>query len=153
MNTGKEIGLNKKQYKNLMADLQGTELQQEGFHENLSWDDYVAELEHFADDDETLKRLIHMKKQEDMIDDITLTRIMASNFATAKEYIDKMTIAKRIAILDEVYTYREYLYETASRYGGEGLAKSEQLTANEFKAVMGRIKHLEILQNWLFGIM
>jgi CRISPR/Cas system Type II protein with McrA/HNH and RuvC-like nuclease domain len=153
MNTIKETGLNKEQYKNIIADLQKTGLQQDNFHEDLSWDDYVTELEHFADDDETLKRLIHMKSQENMINEITLTKIMASNFTTAKEYIDKMTIGKRIAILDEVYTYREYLYETVSRYGGEGLAKDKQLTASEFKIVMGRIKHLEILQNWLFGIM
>lgn len=144
--------MNKEQYKGLMTDLKGTELQQELFHEDFTWDEYVAELDRCVDDDKTLKQLIRMKNQEDLINDVTLDKIMSSNFMSAKEVIEQMTIAKRIKMLDEVYAYREYLYENISRYGMEGLSKDEQLTANEFRVLIGRIKHLEILQNWLFGI-
>lgn len=152
MENKKQAGLTKEQYKGLMTDLQGTELQQETFHQDFTWDQYVAELDRCVDDDKKLKQLIRMKGQEDMVNDVSLDKIMSSNFTTAKEIIEQMTIAKRIKMLDEVYTYREYLYENIGRYGMEGLSKEEQLTANEFRILMGRIKHLEILQNWLFGI-
>ena len=152
MDNKQQVGLTKKQYTSLVVDLQGTELQQETFHQDLTWDQYVAELDHCVDDDKKLKHLIHMKDHEDMVNDVTLDKIMSSNFPVAKDLIDQMTIAKRIKMLDEVYTYREFLYENIGRYGMEGLSKEEQLTANEFRVLMGRIKHLEILQNWLFGI-
>lgn len=143
---------NKEEYKNILNDLQGTELQQEDFHTDFTWDNYVAELDQCAGDDKKLKRLIHMKEQEDMVNEVKLEKIMSSNFMSAKEIIDQMTIVKRIALLDEVYNYREFLYESISRYGMEGIPKDEQLTASDFRLLMGRIKHLEILQNWLFGI-
>jgi hypothetical protein len=152
MDNKKPVSLTKEQYKNILNDLQGTELQQESFHNDLTWDQYVAELDHCVEDDKKLKQLIRMKDQEELVNDVTLERIMSSNFMSAKEVIEQMTIAKRIKMLDEVYTYREFLYENISRYGMEGLSKDEQLTANEFRLLMGRIKHLEILQNWLFGI-
>lgn len=152
MDNKQQVGITKEQYISLVEDLQGTELQQETFHQDLTWDQYVAELDHCVDDDKKLKHLIHMKGHEDMVNDVTLDKIMSSNFPVAKDLIDQMTIAKRIKMLDEVYTYREFLYENIGRYGMEGLSKEEQLTANEFRVLMGRIKHLEILQNWLFGI-
>jgi hypothetical protein len=152
MDNKQQVGITKEQYTSLVVDLQGTELQQETFHQDLTWDQYVAELDRCVDDDKKLKHLIHMKDHEDMVNDVTLDKIMSSNFPVAKDLIDQMTIAKRIKMLDEVYTYREFLYENIGRYGMEGLAKEEQLTANEFRVLMGRIKHLEILQNWLFGI-
>ena len=152
MDNKQQVGITKEQYTSLVVDLQGTELQQETFHQDLTWDQYVAELDHCVDDDKKLKHLIHMKDHEDMVNGVTLDKIMSSNFPVAKDLIDQMTIAKRIKMLDEVYTYREFLYENIGRYGMEGLPKEEQLTANEFRVLMGRIKHLEILQNWLFGI-
>lgn len=152
MDNKQQVGITKEQYTGLVVDLQGTELQQETFHQDLTWDQYVAELDHCVDDDKKLKHLIHMKDHEDMVNDVTLDKIMSSNFPVAKDLIDQMTIVKRIKMLDEVYTYREFLYENIGRYGMEGLSKEEQLTANEFRVLMGRIKHLEILQNWLFGI-
>lgn len=152
MDNKKQVGLTKEQYKGMLADLQGTDLQQETFHQDFTWDQYVAELDRCVDDGKKLKQLIHMKDHEDMINEVTLDKIMSSNFTVAKDLIDQMTIAKRIKMLDEVYTYREFLYENIGRYGMEGLSKEEQLTANEFRVLMGRIKHLEILQNWLFGI-
>ena len=63
-----------------------------------------------------------------------------------------MTIAKRISILDELAKYRDFLYDTVGDYGRQGIPLEEQLSANDFRALVGRIKHLEILQNWLYGI-
>jgi hypothetical protein len=152
MDNNKQVSLTREQYTGLIKNMQGTELQQETFHQEITWDQYVAELEQHVNDDKKLRQLIHMKEHEDIINDVTLDKIMSSNFPVAKDTIDQMTIAKRIKMLDEVYTYRDFLYENIGRYGVEGLSKEEQLTASEFKILMGRIKHLEILQNWLFGI-
>lgn len=152
MENKKPVSLTKEQYKDILNDLKGTELQQDHFHTDYTWDQYVAELDRCVDDDKKLKQLIRMKDQEEMVNEVTLDKIMSFNFLAAKEVIEQMTIAKRIKMLDEVYAYREFLYENISRYGLEGLSKDEQLTANEFRILMGRIKHLEILQNWLYGI-
>lgn len=129
-------------------------IQQESFHEDMGWDEYIAETNRLmqADDQGKLKKLLRMKNEEDMVNDVTLESIMRTNFMNAKEVIGKMTIAKRIKILEELDTYKSYLYESLNRFGAEGVPKEEQLSATDFRALLGRIKHLEILQNWLFGI-
>lgn len=129
-------------------------IQQESFHEDMGWDEYIAETNRLmrADDQGKLKELLRMKNEEDMVNDVTLESIMRTNFMSAKEVIGKMTIAKRIKILEELDTYKSYLYESLNRFGAEGIPKEEQLSATDFRALLGRIKHLEILQNWLFGI-
>ncbi len=35
---------------------------------------------------------------------------------------------------------------------GEGIDKDEQLSPESFRALLGKIKHIEIIQNWLYGI-
>ena len=84
--------------------------------------------------------------------EVSLEQVLTSSFQTAKDTIDKMTLAKRIEMLDDLDKYRDYLYEQVNRYGAQGLSKDEQLKASEFRVIMGRIKHMEIIQNWLFGI-
>lgn len=143
---------NKEQYKSLMTSMQGTELQQEKFHQDLTWDEYVAELDKYAEQDQKLHRLIHQKAHEELINDVSLDKLMSLNFTVAKSTIDQMTMVKRIQMLDSVFEYRDYLYEALGRYGVEDIPKEEQTTAAEFKILMGRIKHLEIVQNCLFGI-
>lgn len=138
--------------KEMMQELYDKELRQESFHENMTWDEYVAELAAAKDDDKALKAIIAFKKHEEAIDGITLTEIMSIQFMEAKKRIDQMTLAKRIALLEDVHAYRDQLYEGVDRYGKEGLSKDEQLSASDFRILMGRIKHLEILQGWLYGI-
>lgn len=146
----------REQYVNLLTDMstdkQFAGLQQTVFPEALTWDDYVSELNQVTKDDPKLKQLIRQKKQEDLISNVTLDKIMSSGFTEAKKAIDQMTIAKRIQMLSDVYEYRDYLYTSMSRYGTEGLSKDEQLSDSEFRTLLGRVKHLEILQNWLYGI-
>lgn len=132
--------------------LKGTELQQESFHENLEWDDFVAEMQKLSSDDPALKKLILRKKTEDMIDGLTFDDILTSNFTNAKEAIDQMTISKRIDMLEELHTYRDALYESVGNYGAEGIPRDEQLSPNDFRVLIGRIKHVEILMNMLYGI-
>ena len=136
----------------LIKDLQSKGLSQETFYEAMSWDEFVKEQERLVKDDKALKALLMLKKEEECVAEVSLEQVLTSSFQTAKDTIDKMTLAKRIEMLDDLDRYRDYLYEQANRYGAQGLSKDEQLKASEFRVIMGRIKHIEIIQNWLFGI-
>lgn len=136
----------------LIKDLQSKGLSQETFYEAMSWDEFVKEQARLVEDDKALKALLILKKEEESVAEVSLEQVLTSSFQTAKDTIDKMTLAKRIEILDGLDKYRDYLYEQVNRYGAQGLSKDEQLKASEFRVIMGRIKHMEIIQNWLFGI-
>lgn len=136
----------------LIKDLQSKGLSQETFYEAMSWDEFVKEQERLVEDDKALKALLVLKKEEENVAEVSLEQVLTSSFQTAKDTIDKMTLAKRIEMLDDLDKYRDYLYEQVNRYGAQGLSKDEQLKASEFRVIMGRIKHMEIIQNWLFGI-
>ena len=136
----------------LIKDLQSKGLSQETFYEAMSWDEFVKEQARLVEDDKALKALLILKKEEESVAEVSLERVLTSSFQTAKDTIDKMTLAKRIEMLDDLDKYRDYLYEQVNRYGAQGLSKDEQLKASEFRVIMGRIKHMEIIQNWLFGI-
>lgn len=136
----------------LIKDLQSKGLNQETFYEAMSWDEFVKEQARLVEDDKALKALLILKKEEESVAEVSLEQVLTSSFQTAKDTIDKMTLAKRIEMLDDLDKYRDYLYEQVNRYGAQGLSKDEQLKASEFRVIMGRIKHMEIIQNWLFGI-
>lgn len=136
----------------LIKDLQSKGLSQETFYEAMSWDEFVKEQARLVEDDRALKALLILKKEEESVAEVSLEQVLTSSFQTAKDTIDKMTLAKRIEMLDDLDKYRDYLYEQVNRYGAQGLSKDEQLKASEFRVIMGRIKHMEIIQNWLFGI-
>lgn len=136
----------------LIKDLQSKGLSQETFYEAMSWDEFVKEQARLVKDDKALKALLILKKEEESVAEVSLEQVLTSSFQTAKDTIDKMTLAKRIEMLNDLDKYRDYLYEQVNRYGAQGLSKDEQLKASEFRVIMGRIKHMEIIQNWLFGI-
>lgn len=136
----------------LIKDLQSKGLSQETFYEAMSWDEFVKEQARLVEDDKALKALLILKKEEESVAEVSLEQVLTSSFQNAKDTIDKMTLAKRIEMLDDLDKYRDYLYEQVNRYGAQGLSKDEQLKASEFRVIMGRIKHMEIIQNWLFGI-
>lgn len=132
--------------------LRGTELQRDDFHENMSFEAYMEEYQKRIGTDDKLKELMRIKETEDMVDSINLETILTINFMAAKEVIDQMTIAKRIAMLEDLSKYRIQLYDSFSRYGEKGVPRDEQLSAEDFRMLLGRVKHLEIIQNWLYGI-
>lgn len=136
----------------LIKALQAKGLSQETFYEAMSWDEFVKEQARLVEDDKALKALLILKKEEESVAEVSLEQVLTSSFQTAKDTIDKMTLAKRIEMLDDLDKYRDYLYEQVNRYGAQGLGKDEQLKVSEFRVIMGRIKHMEIIQNWLFGI-
>ena len=136
----------------IFESLRGTELQREDFHENMSLETYMEEYQKRIGTDDKLKELMRIKETEDMVDSVNLETILTTNFVAAKEIIDQMTIAKRIAMLEDLSKYRIQLYDSFSRYGEKGVPRDEQLSAEDFRMLLGRVKHLEIIQNWLYGI-
>lgn len=136
----------------MFEDLKEKGLLQEEFPESTTLEDYLEATQRLAPEDPELKELALRWQTSELIEGITLQDIVNTNFTNSKQTIDQMPLAKRIELLEELHKYRDYLYECASRYGAEGLPREEQLSASDFRIVLGRIKHLEIVQNWLYGV-
>lgn len=135
----------------MFDELKALGLLQEEFPENTSPEEYWNAF-HSKEDDEGLKELLMKQQNEELIRNISLEELVRAPFMEAKNAIDQMTLAKRISILEDLQKYRDFLYEDADRYGKEGLSKDDQLNAAEFRSLVGKIKHLEIIQNWLYGV-
>lgn len=111
------------------------------FNELLEMDD--AELIHLQDIGEN-----HMPEY---VEKLSFDDLLKLPFNEAKCAVDTFSMEKRIAILQELTERRMYYYSQTSRFG-EGIPKDEQLSPEAFKSLLGKIKHLEIVQNWLYGI-
>lgn len=112
------------------------------------------DIEEFEDaldrDTAELRRLLEQCEDDDYIGKMTLSDVVKLPFDEAQRTIDKFSIEKRIAILDELTTTRDHYYEQTKRYCG--VDKEQLISAQDFRSLLGKIKHLEILQNWLYGI-
>jgi hypothetical protein len=111
------------------------------FNELLEMDD--AELIHLQGIGEN-----HMSKY---VEKLSFDDLLKLPFDEAKYAVDTFSMEKRIAILQELTERRTYYYSQTSRFG-EGVPKDEQLSPEAFRSLLGKIKHLEIIQNWLYGI-
>lgn len=102
---------------------------------------------------ENTEALIQLLTQEDKqaMRDVTLTDMMKMPFGQVQIVIGKFSLAKRIKILEELDDFKTYLYNQAARYGGNEPA-AEGLSVKDWRTIMGKLKHLEILQAWLYGI-
>jgi hypothetical protein len=86
-----------------------------------------------------------------MSERITLADLIKISFDKAKKVTTKMTLTKRIKLLNELDAHLVYLYHETKGYDDQGFGKSKY-GPKEFMKIMGKIKHLEILQTWLYGI-
>ena len=116
-------------------------ISEEEFNELLEMDD--AELIHLQDIGEN-----HMPEY---VEKLSFDDLLKLPFDEAKYTVDAFSMEKRIAILQELTERRTYYYSQTSRFG-EGVPKDEQLSPEAFRSLLGKIKHLEIIQNWLYGI-
>lgn len=103
-----------------------------------------------ARDTAELTRLLELVDDNDYVKNMKFDELVKLPFEEAQKTIERMDMAKRIAMLDELTTLRKFYYEETSRYCG--VSKDELISASEFRSLLGKIKHLEILQNWLYGI-
>lgn len=109
--------------------------------------------EYFAEQSkETMAELWNKEITSAYVQGLSLEDLLKLPFDVAHKYINQFTMDKRIKILSNLSTYRDHLYNQTGRYGGEGLSAAEQISAADFRMLLGKIKHLEILQNWLYGI-
>lgn len=115
----------------------------------ISLQEYESLL--IAEDTEALFQMID-QDDEETIAKITLEDLMRMPFDKSKKSIEKFSLAKRIQVLSDLDTRRSYLYSYAARYGVGNPRDPEFVSAKDWRSTMGRIKHLEILQAWLYGI-
>ena len=84
-------------------------------------------------------------------DNITFDQLCKLTFNKAHETIQKVPLKKRITLLEDVDKHLVHCYEIVHKdYNDQGFGKS--MSPEIYYRIMGKIKHLEILQNWLFGI-
>lgn len=124
----------------------------------LLWDDSLPiSLEEYEkllaeDDVDNLLELLELE-DEQTLKRVQLDDLMRMSFDHALQVINKLSLAKRIDILSDLDMRRLYLYNQAARYGVGNPKDPDYLTVKDWKAMMGKIKHLEILQAWLYGVM
>ena len=129
----------------------GSGLMNEKFFEsNISEEEFNELLE--MDDAE----LIHLQaigggNMSEYIEDMTFDELLKLPFNEAQKAISFFSMEKRIKMLDELTTRRTYYYNQTVRFG-EGIPKDEQLSPEAFRSLLSKIKHIEIVQNWLYGI-
>ena len=120
------------------------------FENNVSEEEFNTLLE--MDDAE----LIHLQDigDKDMsiyIEEMTLDDLLKLPFTEAQKAVERFSMEKRIKMLDELSQRRLYYYDQTVKFG-EGVPKEEQLSPEMFRSLISKIKHVEIVQNWLYGI-
>jgi hypothetical protein len=121
------------------------------FDENTPIDYQVFEAI-MQDNSEEVKTLLLKCEDSAFISNLTLSDLLKLPFNSAKKAISDFSMAKRITMLNQLEEYKTHIYIQADRYGQEGLTKDEMISAKEFRSLIGKIKHMEIVQNWLYGL-
>lgn len=114
---------------------------------NIDFETFNALIE---DDSNKLKELLSRCEDTEFIRNLTFDDLLKLPFDGAKKAIDSFSMEKRINMLNELDNRKTYYYDQTARYCG--VSKDELISASEFRSLLGKIKHIEILQNWLYGI-
>ena len=112
--------------------------------------DFETFNELIEDDSAKLKDLLSRCEDTEYIRNLTFDELLKLPFDGAKNAIDSFSMEKRINMLNELEDRRVYYYNQTARYCG--VSKDELISASEFRSLLGKIKHIEIIQNWLYGI-
>ncbi len=134
---------NKKEIQNTMEQLDRLGM----LKESIDMQEFEKAL---TRDTAELTRLLGLVSSDEYVNQMKFDELIKLPFEEAHRTINKMDMAKRIAMLDALTTLKIHYYNATSRYCG--VDKDELLSATEFRSLLGKIKHLEILQNWLYGI-
>lgn len=114
------------------------------------WEDTVACIEQKSSQEELLA-LAAEKKILKRIEELELEDLIKLSFESAKFAIERVSFKRRLKLLEDVDKFLLSLYKSTEAYGEQSFGQAMQ--PKIFEQIMGRIKHLEILQTWLFGIM
>lgn len=109
--------------------------------------DYVAGLK---ESEKELLAILDLRGVDKLVETINYEQLTKLTFDKAKSLIQKFSVAKRIKVLQDLDKHRVYLYDCTKAYNDQMFGKS--MPVKDFMKIMGKIKHIEILQNWLFGI-
>lgn len=102
---------------------------------------------------EDLQRLSEIESQSKLAEFVDLALLSELSLNRAHEVIQEITLSKRIKILRDLDRHLLSLYEVSSRFGNEkNLDPADRITEKDYFKILGKIKHLEIMQTWLFGI-
>jgi len=112
--------------------------------------DFVVFNALIEDDRDVLQDLLSKCEDTAYVANLTFDELLRLPFEAARKTIDTFSMEKRIDMLQQLDQRRSHYYNETSRYCG--VAAAELMTAKEFKIVIGKIKHIEIVQNWLYGI-
>lgn len=113
----------------------------------IDYDTFDALIKH---DDAELTKLLNQCEDSEYIRNLSFDELIRLPFDGAKKAIDSFSMEKRIKMLGELDEKKKYYYEQTARYCG--VSKDELISASEFRSLLGKIKHIEIIQNWLYGI-
>lgn len=95
-----------------------------------------------------VEELLKLCEDSEYVQNLSLEELLKLPYNSAKNLIDTFSMPKRIDMLNTLTIRRDHYYNEVSRFGAE----EDGITNNEFKQIMSKIKHLEIVQNWLYGI-
>lgn len=113
----------------------------------IDYETFNALIEH---NDEALTKLLHQCEDTEYIRNLKFDELLQLPFDGAKKAIDSFSMEKRIKMLDALDNRKIFYYNQTARYCG--VSKEELISASEFRSLLGKIKHIEILQNWLYGL-
>jgi hypothetical protein len=121
----------------------------------LQSDELVDQFKDYEDDvlkasEKELEMILDLNKIEEWAESITFDQLTKLTFDKAHRAIGKISMKNRIKLLNELDRRLVYLYECTKGYNDIMFGKS--MPPKDFFSIMGKIKHLEIIQNWLFGI-
>ena len=114
---------------------------------NIDYETFNALIEH---DDEELTKLLNQCEDTEYIRNLSFDDLLKLPYDGAKKAIDSFSMEKRIQMLNELDDRKKFYYNQTARYCG--VSKDELISASEFRSLLGKIKHIEIIQNWLYGI-
>lgn len=99
---------------------------------------------------EEMEDLLNKSRDSYYVEQLTFSDLLNKSFPSAQTLIRSFSIKKRIDMLNDAQMWLDHLYEQTNKY--VGVSKDELITAEEFRSFLGKIKHIEIIQQWLYGI-
>lgn len=111
------------------------------------FEEYEKELKDSAQE---LRTIIDSTELDNVAKNITMDKLTKLSFNTAHQVIQRLNIPTRIRLLNDLDKRLLSLYTATKHYNDKMFGES--MPPKDFLTIMGKIKHLEILQSWLYGI-
>lgn len=114
---------------------------------NIDFDTFNALI---TNDRAELEDLLSKQWDDVEIETMQLDDLLKMPFNQAKQVITNFSMKNRLRLLQDLNKRKEHYYVQTSRFCG--VSKEDLITATEFRSILGKIKHMEVLMNWFYGI-